>query len=484
MTIAKCPSCPNTYPINPRAFGKMAKCNSCGHVFILTDPDLALFESQEPGASPTSPTPASVASDRPVRPLETWVATENLPCQIPMVTGGSNRKPAGTGLAFAIIALAVIVALRWLPTHETHTSSAGTVRNTTPSSAVQLPNAIPESSRYTEADAHRAIRSERSRYAVERLSALSADRLKQEENRWSEVKLRWAEIEAISKTIRNRENDLFKSSFAKPIKPSVNNANEQTRQAVIDYIRDFRAWGDSHRALCREIFSLQDEAHRIFALAYTSVAHPLLPDRGRDILTRSIFDLADPFPSTSDDPVVQMYREAVRAVQEEQWSLELELQNTRIAEIEEAKKAAPAHTPRDSTVNADVAAGPWRLQRVVDGDTIAVSVGNSGHTEIVRLLNIDTPEKGQPGHLEATAALETILEYRPIQLEFENSDALSRDRYGRVLAFVFTDEKLVNYEMIKRGWTNLYSDYGRGRYASPLEFAEADARANRRGLHR
>jgi micrococcal nuclease len=270
----------------------------------------------------------------------------------------------------------------------------------------------------------------------------------------------------------------------KPSEPLILSASGLTRQYVLDYIKDYRKWGEDRVALRREIFALQDEEQRLTAGdSYSAYSSPL-SDLSQEILMHSMRKPREDFLSALADADVQKYKRAVRAVQLEQWLLESELMEDRRDSLANATKTTPARPSLGASLATDVASGPWRVERIVDGDTIEVIVGYTDQKEKVRLLNINTPEEGQTGYYEATAALRSLLEYRTIELEFEKPGAPTRDRYGRILAFVFVSDSLVNYEMVKRGWSDFYTDYGRGRYALPIEFAEGDARANRRGLHR
>ena len=133
----------------------------------------------------------------------------------------------------------------------------------------------------------------------------------------------------------------------------------------------------------------------------------------------------------------------------------------------------PASAPR-----AVVDALP--VVRIVDGDTIRVRY--EGRDESLRLLCIDTPERGKPGFEEATLALRGLVEGREVVLEFERPGEPERDRYGRLLAYVFVDGRNVNVEMVRLGLTPFWTKYGRGRYAEDFEKAEAEARAAGRGL--
>ena len=109
--------------------------------------------------------------------------------------------------------------------------------------------------------------------------------------------------------------------------------------------------------------------------------------------------------------------------------------------------------------------------RVVDGDTIRVIY--RGKEERVRLLCIDTPEKGRAGFEEAAQAMRRLVEGRTVRLEFEEPGVEKRDRYGRLLAYVFVN---VNVEMVRLGHSRFWTKYGRGRYAEQFGRAEPEAR--------
>jgi len=84
------------------------------------------------------------------------------------------------------------------------------------------------------------------------------------------------------------------------------------------------------------------------------------------------------------------------------------------------------------------------VSRVIDGDTF---VSLSGET--FRLVNINTPEKSQPGFLEAKDYL-SLLENKTVEVE-----DLGQDKYDRTLARVFTN-KYINLEIIKKGLGKKY----------------------------
>ena len=81
---------------------------------------------------------------------------------------------------------------------------------------------------------------------------------------------------------------------------------------------------------------------------------------------------------------------------------------------------------------------------VIDGDTIRLSNG-----ETVRLIGIDAPELLQPGGEESREYLTQLILHRNITLEKGYQE---RDKYNRLLRFVYLGDVCINEEMIKQGY--------------------------------
>jgi micrococcal nuclease len=95
------------------------------------------------------------------------------------------------------------------------------------------------------------------------------------------------------------------------------------------------------------------------------------------------------------------------------------------------------------------------LERIIDGDTIDVflDLGFKIHTrQRLRLLAIDTPERGQSGYMEATHELAELLtpggRKQPLIVH-----TTKRDGFGRWLATVWVEgsDASINDQMIQRG---------------------------------
>ncbi len=102
--------------------------------------------------------------------------------------------------------------------------------------------------------------------------------------------------------------------------------------------------------------------------------------------------------------------------------------------------------------------------KVVDGDTIQLQV--DGHPETVRLIGVDTPETKDPRKpvqrfgKEASQFTASLLKGQRVRLDIRTNPT-SRDRYGRLLAFVFRreDNLFVNKEIILQRYGHAYTKY-------------------------
>ncbi|MEJ2267830.1 MAG: thermonuclease family protein [Nanoarchaeota archaeon] len=85
------------------------------------------------------------------------------------------------------------------------------------------------------------------------------------------------------------------------------------------------------------------------------------------------------------------------------------------------------------------------VERVVDGDTIIVD----GHS--VRLLGINTPEKGERYSKEAKEFLENLILNKKVRLE-----GIENDMYFRKLRYVFLGGENINLKIVREGLANVY----------------------------
>jgi len=134
-------------------------------------------------------------------------------------------------------------------------------------------------------------------------------------------------------------------------------------------------------------------------------------------------------------------------------------------------KAEPASTP---TAPAQFVA---RCVGIADGDTLRVLyVDGDTKTEIkIRLNGIDAPEKKQPFGEQSKQALSTLAFGKDLTV-----NATGRDYFGRLLAWLSVGSTPINATMVKDGFAWWYRKYAPDN--GELAQAEADARANHRGL--
>lgn len=128
-----------------------------------------------------------------------------------------------------------------------------------------------------------------------------------------------------------------------------------------------------------------------------------------------------------------------------------------------------------------------KLVKCIDGDTARLMI--DGKEEKVRFLAIDTPEtkhptKGvEPYGLQASKyTCNKLTNAKKIEIEYdENSD--KQDRYNRQLVWVFTDDKLLQNELVKKGYAKVTYLYGDYKYTDILLKSEELAKQNKRGIY-
>lgn len=127
----------------------------------------------------------------------------------------------------------------------------------------------------------------------------------------------------------------------------------------------------------------------------------------------------------------------------------------------------------------DAPEAEFRVAQVVDGDTIVVD-GPDGQ-ERVRMLGIDTPERGECLADDATRRLEELLpEGASVHLEYDQERT---DRYGRTLAGVFRDGQFVNAVMVSEGLARVVEYAPNTKFTQRLEAEAAPAVRDSLGIY-
>ena len=123
------------------------------------------------------------------------------------------------------------------------------------------------------------------------------------------------------------------------------------------------------------------------------------------------------------------------------------------------------------------------VTRVVDGDTAEMEI--DGAEEDVRFIGVDTPESVAPGEpvecygQKASHFTQRLIEGEQVSLEF---GAEERDRYGRLLAYVYLDGRFVNAELVRRGLARTLEIAPNVDYADRFATLQQEAANAGRGL--
>jgi len=113
------------------------------------------------------------------------------------------------------------------------------------------------------------------------------------------------------------------------------------------------------------------------------------------------------------------------------------------------------------------------VTNVIDGDTIVVSGGQR-----VRLLNIDSRERGEDCYNEAKNRLEELIEMKNITME---RDVENKDQYDRLLRYIFINNTNVNIQLVREGLAIVYIYEPNVKYQNEFKQAEQLAMQEKTG---
>lgn len=127
-----------------------------------------------------------------------------------------------------------------------------------------------------------------------------------------------------------------------------------------------------------------------------------------------------------------------------------------------------------------------KFSKCVDGDTAKFIYKNEEIT--ARFLAIDTPETVHPtkevesfGKEASDYTCNKIKTAKKIVLEYDN-DSDKLDKYNRHLVWVFTDNNLLQKELVSKGLASVAYLYGDYKYTSELEEIEQEAEDKKLGI--
>ncbi len=115
-----------------------------------------------------------------------------------------------------------------------------------------------------------------------------------------------------------------------------------------------------------------------------------------------------------------------------------------------------------------------RVTRVIDGDTIVIENGNH-----VRYIGINAPEHGQLYYREAMKFNEKLVNGKRVLLETDISD---KDKYGRLLRYIYIRGTFVNAEMVRNGYARANAYPPDIKHQNYLELMEIEAKKQGVGI--
>jgi len=138
------------------------------------------------------------------------------------------------------------------------------------------------------------------------------------------------------------------------------------------------------------------------------------------------------------------------------------------------------------SIYADTKKFEVKFSDCVDGDTFKVFIDEKEYS--VRLLAVDTPETVKPGSEVESYGKEAsdytcdkVTNAKKIELEYdEGSD--EKDKYDRLLAWVYVDGDLLQKELISLGYAEVAYIYGDYKYTDDLYTLENTAKSSRVGM--
>jgi micrococcal nuclease len=143
-------------------------------------------------------------------------------------------------------------------------------------------------------------------------------------------------------------------------------------------------------------------------------------------------------------------------------------------------EAAVSSTPAPEVISGFAKTESTEVKRVIDGDTVELANG-----EHLRYIGMDTPEIVAPGKpiecfgREAAAKNKELVEGKTVRLE---KDVSERDKYGRLLRYVWVNDVFVNLELVKAGYAIASTYPPDVRYSAEFVAAEKQAREEKLGL--
>jgi micrococcal nuclease len=119
-----------------------------------------------------------------------------------------------------------------------------------------------------------------------------------------------------------------------------------------------------------------------------------------------------------------------------------------------------------------------RLERAIDGDSLILAL-QDGHREEVRLIGLDTPELEQEWGQAAREYSRTFCSGGRLEVALDKEQ---RDHYGRLLAYVWRDGKMLNEALLEAGLAVILPIKPNTVFARRFRAAQERAQAGQQGF--
>ncbi len=134
-----------------------------------------------------------------------------------------------------------------------------------------------------------------------------------------------------------------------------------------------------------------------------------------------------------------------------------------------------------SLIGGEDLVGPCQVTRVVDGEKLDLECDRE--QSLIRLLQLDAPDRGERGYWDAAQALWTLVDGDELYLSVTPLDSTAAGRHSRLLAYVLDEDgRNLNVEMVRQGWTRFAPSLEDDRFLFSFAEAELEARQGRRGI--
>lgn len=144
-----------------------------------------------------------------------------------------------------------------------------------------------------------------------------------------------------------------------------------------------------------------------------------------------------------------------------------------------------SNNDNDTAKNENTNKELYKVVSVVDGDTFKIIYNQK--EEKVRLIGVDTPESVHADKSKntkygkiASEYVKELLKSQNVKLEF---DVSSKDKYGRLLAYVYLENgEMLNEKLLKEGYAQMATYPPNVKYVENFKKMQKQARENKVGF--